>query len=357
MNFFDLGVIALASHRLSSWMNRVVCFALIFSSIYHNYAHAQQTEPPTGVTTHNRVREDGTALSLEGSNLHLDQPLVGEKAEFPAFSREMIQVGWRSNDPIELYVIRPRGVQKPRPILYLYSYPSETNRFLDNRYCERITKGGYAAIGFVSALTGQRYHDRPMREWFVSEMQEALTNSVHDVQEILNYLSSRGDFDLTEVGMFGQGSGGAIAILAAAADSRIHALDLLEPWGDWPDWLAKSTLVPEEERPSYLKPEFLARLAPLDPVHWLPELKTQAIRLQFVTDNSVTPLVVRERLASVAPATAHVVRYQDTRELYQATGGGGLFDWIKGELKYPPTALPQSAHSAGTVSAGERGDP
>src|ERR1022692_4628664 len=75
--------------------------------------------------------------------------------------------------------------------------------------------------GFVSALTGQRYHDRPMKEWFVSELPEALGSSVHDVQMILNYLADRNDLDMTRVGMYGQGSGGTIAILAASADPRL----------------------------------------------------------------------------------------------------------------------------------------
>jgi hypothetical protein len=39
--------------------------------------------------------------------------------------------------------------------------------------------------GFVSALTGHRYHDRPMKEWFLSELQECLAVA-HDVQLVLN---------------------------------------------------------------------------------------------------------------------------------------------------------------------------
>jgi hypothetical protein len=334
-------------------------------STCQNYTYAQQTYPLTDGPTDNPAassvvhsvgHDDGASLSLTDSDLQPSQPIVGEKADFPAFTREMLQVGWRSNDPIDLYVVRPRGVDKPRAIFYLYSYPSETNRFLDNQYCARVTKDGYAAIGFVSALTGQRYHDRPMREWFVSEMPETLTNTVHDVQMILNYLSSRGDFDLTEVGMFGQGSGGTIAILAAAVDRRIHVLDLLDPWGNWPTWLAKSTLVSEEERPSYLKADFLSRLAPLDPVHWLPELKTPAIRLQFVADDPITPLAITDSMATAAPRTADIVRYKDTRELYQATTGGQLFDWIKQQLKSPARTATQRAHDALTVSHKERPD-
>ena len=74
-------------------------------------------------------------------------------------------------------------------------------------------------------MDGHRYHDRPMRQWFVSELQEAVVKSVHDVQMILNYLSTRGDLDLNRIGMFGQGSGGTIAILVASVDPRIKAIN------------------------------------------------------------------------------------------------------------------------------------
>jgi hypothetical protein len=53
----------------------------------------------------------------------------------------------------------------------------------------------------VSALNGHRYTYRPMKQWFVSELQEALGSSVHDVQMILNYLSTRDDLDMSRVGM------------------------------------------------------------------------------------------------------------------------------------------------------------
>jgi len=74
---------------------------------------------------------------------------------------------------------------------------------------------------------------------------------------ILNYLEKRGDLDMDRVGMFGQGSGGAIAVLAAQADTRIKVLDLLNPWGDWPDWLKNSPHVPEDERAAYLNDHLL----------------------------------------------------------------------------------------------------
>lgn len=113
--------------------------------------------------------------------------------------------------------------------------------------------GGSA--GAISALNTVSYYDSVLKQmgpdqdrWFASELQESLSTSTHDVQMILNYVQTQKDLDGGHIGMYGQGSGGAIGILAAAADSRIAALQLVDPWGDWPDWLKRSKQIPEDER-------------------------------------------------------------------------------------------------------------
>jgi hypothetical protein len=296
-----------------------------------NAAAAQNAEiaKTTGIVQH----ESLNSLALAPGQLTAMQTISGEKVESATFTRELVQVQWRFNDPIDLYVIRPKGISSPHVVLYLYSYPTETTRFRSEGYCQRITSGGVAAIGFVSAMTGQRYHDRPMKEWFVSELPESLTISVHDVQMVLDYLKKRGDFDLSDVGIFGQGSGGTIAILSASVDMRIRAIDVLDPWGDWPGWLANSSLVPDSERSTYLKPKFLASIAPLDPVNYLPKLARQAVRLQYRSDDSVTPLEVAANIASAAPPNARVVHYASGKEMYMQTSEGRIFDWIKDQIR------------------------
>ena len=305
---------------------------------------------------HTRVVEDWGSLSLAGSELPPAKPILGEKDDYPLFTRDLIQVLWRSGDPIDLYVIRPKGVAKPPVVLYLYGYPSETDRFHDDDYCARVTRDGFAAVGFVSVLTGHRYANRPMKEWFVSELQESLGSTVHDVQLILNYLAGRGDLDMDRVGMFGEGSGGTIAILSAAADPRIKVIDVLDPWGDWPDWVRDSTVIPDQERPTYLKSEYLSKVAGLDPVKWLPELKSQQLRLQQVMDDPATPKAAKERMAAaVLPKMAVVVAYEDNQQLYHAVSGGRIFQWVKDQLQpthAPPTAVVKSQAAATASQAG-----
>src|SRR5271168_1350583 len=170
--------------------------------------------------------EDWSSPALPLHMKHGSIPLA--TGTFGGFTRQIVQVQWRELDPIDLWVIKPTGVTKPPVILYLYSYPSTNARYKDDKFCEFLTKNGFAAVGFVSALTEDRFHDRPRNQWFISELQESLATSTHDVQMVLTYLEHRDDLDMTRVGMWGDGSGASVAIMAAAVEPRIKALDLLD---------------------------------------------------------------------------------------------------------------------------------
>ena len=222
----------------------------------------------------------------------------------------------------------------PPVILYLYSYPDGTDRFNNAQWCEGVTSRGFAAVGFASALTGHRAEYHPPKEWFVSELPESLATTTHDVQMILNFLQSLGDFDMNRVGMFGEGSGGAIAILASAADPRIKVVQVLGPWGDWPDWLAKSKVVPDDERAIYLKPEFLKSVAPLDPVQWIPKVQAESFRLQNVVTYQMVPEICTKKIEAAASKTARIDDFGDSRAMiFRMSAEGDLFGWMKTQLQ------------------------
>ena len=225
-------------------LRRLGAAALLLNGVFVLRGWSQQASPASAPRTPGGNVEDWTDLTLAHSKLHPEPPVVGEKVDTPRFTRELLQVQWRQGDPLDLYIIKPKGVANPPVVLYLYSYPSDTNRFRDDRYCERLTAGGVAAVGFVSALTGHRYQNRPMKQWFVSELQESLATSVHDVQMILSFLATRDDLDLNKVGMFGAGSGGTIAILAASVDPRSRPSTYLIPGATGPTGSPVQTLFP-----------------------------------------------------------------------------------------------------------------
>jgi hypothetical protein len=312
-------------------------------------------DPLTGIPYYKEIREDWSSLQVGSSELKPEPPVVTLPDDGDTFTRTLVALKWRPGDALDVYVILPKGVKKAPAVLYLYNYSDDTDRFKNDGWCRRVTGSGVAAIGFVSALSGQRFHDRPMKQWFVSEMQESIGSSVHDVRFILDYLASRGDVDMDRIGMFGQGSGATIALLASAADSRIKAVDALDPWGDWPVWLAKSVVEAEDpERDSHLKAEFLARVAPLDPVQWLPKVQAPYLRIQQNLEEAATPRESKDKIKAAAPPRTVIERYDTTASFMNRAGRGMLFDWIKDAVD-KPAAQPISKDAA--VANGNSAEP
>ena len=295
------------------------------------------------------AQEDWTTPALTSSHLMPVRPLEFV-SDYPRYTVEMLRVQWRWGDPIDLYVMKPKGVRKPPVILYLYGYPTDTEVFRREEYQELVTKNGVAAVGFVSALTGHRYHDRPMKEWFLSELQECLATSAHDVQMVLNYLDSRGDLDMDRVGVFTQGSGASIAILASAVDPRIKVLVALDPWGDWPTWMATSPFVPEDERAKFVRPDFLKKVSTLDSVDWLPKIQAKKFRLDTELFDATTPRASQEKLRAAVPPGSSVIFYKDMDDFRAAFQDGKNLQWIQHELQ--SLAVPAQAKT-GSLSSGK----
>jgi hypothetical protein len=317
---------------------RCLCFLVFLISLVATPALAQNSKSkiPSGpATLPASFHEDLNSLKLDTSNLAAEIPVPGEKDDDSgkSFIRERFQLQWRPDDRLDLYIVRPRGVANPPVVLSLYSFPQDTQRFKDDGWCTRVTSEGFAAVGFVSALTGHRYRDRPATEWFVSELKESLVKSTHDVQMILNHLAEHEKFDMDHIGMFAQGSGATIAILASSVDPRIRVLHLVTPWGDWPDWFPKASIVPNEERANYLKPSFLAAVAPLDPIRTFSKVKAKQILLQDLRADAVTPAACEPPIEKAAPARTQIDQFGDGRAYAMEFGGGKLFDWMKSQLK------------------------
>jgi hypothetical protein len=323
--------------------NTTFYFLLLAGLLLPGFASAQFVPAPSPIadpsdTRFLGVKEDLSTPALSGTTLLPVAPVVAVFKDEPNYIVELVQVQWRFGDPIDLYVMKPKGIKKPPVILYLYGYPAGTDRFKSEEFQESVTKNGFAAAGFVSALTGHRYHDRPMREWFISESQECLAKSAHDVQMVINYLATRGDLDMTRIGMYTQGSGASIAILTSAVDSRIRVLDALDPWGDWPVWMKDSPFIPEEEREKYVTPEFLKKAAVLDPVDWLPKVRAEKFRLQDATFELNTPKAAKEKLRAAVPHGATVEIYRTPEEFNEIIRGKKELEWIQGEVHALPKA-------------------
>jgi len=86
-------------------------------------------DPKTGRPQYESIHENWQSLSVKGSDLHPEEPLLGQIDEQPTFTRTLVALKWRPGDALDVYVILPKGVTKPAAVLYLYSYLEDTERF------------------------------------------------------------------------------------------------------------------------------------------------------------------------------------------------------------------------------------
>ena len=114
----------------------------LLSSVPAVRAQLTPASPPLADPADKRfqdVREDMTSPGLATSHLKPAQPLEFV-TDNPRYTSELVRVQWRWGDPIDLYVIKPKGVKQPPVILYLYGYPTDTGIFKNDAFEDLVTR-------------------------------------------------------------------------------------------------------------------------------------------------------------------------------------------------------------------------
>jgi hypothetical protein len=111
--------------------------------------------------------------------------------------------------------------------------------------------------------------------------------------------------------------------------------------------MATSPFVPEDEQANFVKPEFLQKVAVLDPVEWLPKVQAKKLRLQQNLFETDTPKTSKEKLRAAVPAGTPIVLYKTVAEFNAAFPNSTDLEWIEHELRSLPE--PSSAPGKATV--------
>ena len=141
--------------------------------------------------------------------------------------------------------------------------------------------------------------------------------------------------------MFGEGSGGTIALLAASVDPRIKAVDVLNPWGDLEGMAGSISACSQCGKvPITLKPGLsgLRRSAgPASGPCRRGELRAchSVCSRNLWDDTTSTPArnAARERIAAALPASASLAQYKDKQDYFEKVGNNGkMLDWMYAHL-------------------------
>jgi cephalosporin-C deacetylase-like acetyl esterase len=188
-----------------------------------------------------------------------------------------------------------------------------------------------AKDGVISLLIDTPWSDR---EYFGRRTRDGdYARSVQEVKELrraLDVLMSLPGIDLKRVAYVGHDFGAMYGALAAANDSRVKFFVFMAGTQSFSDWF----LYGKPKLTGEARERFVAELAPLDPIAYLPKLKTP-ILLQFGDHDVHVSNERAQALAAAAPEPKTVRIYATDHEL-SADATRDRIAWLRKELLPAP---------------------
>ena len=132
---------------------------------------------------------------------------------------------------------------------------------------------------------------------------------VRDLRRALDVLAAQPGIDRTRLAFVGHDFGAMYGTLAAVVDPRVTHFVFMAGTASFSDWFLYG---PKLEEPA--REKFIAELAPLDPVKWVPKLRGPVL-MQFADTDEHVSTARREQLAAAAPKGAEVRVYKAGHEL------------------------------------------
>jgi hypothetical protein len=86
-------------------------------------------------------------------------------------------------------------------------------------------------------------------------------------------------------------------------------------------------------RASPLKAEYLERVAPVDPLVWLPKLKTPRVRLELISGDAGATDEVAKKIGAAAPTNVEAKHFENALIHFHETSDGKLYEWLKKQLR------------------------
>lgn len=137
---------------------------------------------------------------------------------------------------------------------------------------------------------------------------------VKEIRRALDVLMLQPNVDKTRVALVGHDFGAMYGALAAAADPRVTAFVYMAGTSSFTDWFL---FAPKREGAE--KEAFVAKLAPLDPIKYLPRISPRPILLQFGSKDHFVKNDAANAMADAVTGPKTVKTYDFEHELtYQA---------------------------------------
>ena len=184
-----------------------------------------------------------------------------------------------------------------------------------------------AGMGTVSLLIDTPWSEP---EWFPKrdgdKDYEMSVGQVKELRRALDVLIEQPGIDRKRVAYVGHDFGAMFGALAVAVDPRPTHFVFMAGTRSFTDWYL---FTPKREGDA--RQRFIAQLAPLDPVKYLPRIAPRPVLLQFATNDKFVSKEAAEALANAA-ADPKTVKYYDAQHALNADATRDRQAWLQREL-------------------------
>jgi cephalosporin-C deacetylase-like acetyl esterase len=204
------------------------------------------------------------------------------------------------------YLVTPPGRGAHPAALFVHWYESEAKNSNRTQFLEEAVE--LAHHGLLSLLVETPWSDP---QWYAKrDVSKDFDNSVLEVKELRRVisilLSIHGrEIDTKRLALVGHDFGAMYGILAASADQRVSVIALQAFTSSFSDWFLynQRALSPEARQ------AVIDKLAPLDPIKYLPNLGSAPVLLQFSNKDFYVPREKADAIASAVTGPKQVLFY------------------------------------------------
>jgi dienelactone hydrolase len=126
----------------------------------------------------------------------------------------------------------------------------------------------------------------------------AVEAEVRMLRTALTLIATRPEVNPENLAVVGHDFGGMYQSVFFGADHHLDALVLMAPTARWADWFYRYWQISDSEA------DYLAAMAPLDPVTWLPEADGRPVLLQFASNDQYVPEAIADEMTDAVGITA-----------------------------------------------------
>lgn len=204
----------------------------------------------------------------------------------------------------EAYLIHAQGKGKSPGALFVHWYESESPYSNRKQFLQEATE--LARHGLTSLLVSTPWS---VRDWYpkrdVTRDYENSVQEVKDLRRALDFLATQPDVDRRRIVLVGHDFGAMYGLLAASGDKRVSAVALQAFTSSFSDWF----LYNQKQLSPAGRQAVIDRLAPLDPIRYLPGLKNTPVLLQFSNNDFYVPREKAEALYAAVAGPKQILWY------------------------------------------------